>query len=666
MKIAQGIPQLFAIYLLSSCSVWSQEAAQPTSFDFFGDSYEAVQSTVIDRFQELIEAEDAMAILAMARKYIASTSTEEQRQGIELAERAAQLGALEANLLLGDVYRRGGFGIAPDLAKAKTFLEAALEEGATSAAVSLGQLYLATDFSAEGQDRGIKMIQSAAQEGSIEAANVLGSLYIQGRGVSADLARAFEYYGVGLVSNQNSTIVALGDVLRSGLRRSSPDPDLALDFFKKASEQGEVGADRRIADMHLRGEAVPQDIPGAINMLAALASAGDTNSDIALGDIFARGEFVPVDSARAVRHYQTAADQGNLAGTMRLAEIHATGLPGLASNFGQALALYTQASDLGNPAAKRALAQAYLTGRFGSIDPMRAVELLEEAANLGDGQAAQDLATLYASNEPFPANFENVRRYLEVALAVGNADAALTVASAIVRGPLSRAHRQDARAILDGAINGGVPGASATLARLQLEGAFPADGVTGIVGLLNQAALDGDVEAARFLLELYRDGYGLLLPPNLSAATEFLDSVQDQLGPEISTVERIHLAAVQGDHPENVEAISRQFGDLSQRSAIQVLDILRRENARAYVYILQQRLLERGKYSGRVSGTLDSQTIRAINATCAELGAQATCAPGPLTRGTVLTIGNYILQPPPLPSQGEAADVSGSGTTAAP
>jgi TPR repeat protein len=652
------ISWLLAALLLSNQAANAQETTGGplTSFAALGDTFEAVQDAAVARFEELAAADDAMASLALARRLMASTSIEEQREGVALAEQAAEAGALEATLLLGDIYRRGGSGVAPDLEKARGYLETALENGSTDAAVSLGQLYLATDFTAEGSARGVDLIEGAAEDGSIDAANVLAGLYVNGRGVDANLDRAFDYFSVGLVSNQTPTIVAFGDVLRAGSRGNAPDFDLAMDFFEQASEAGEISADRRIADMHLRGQAVPQDIPGAIAMLDTLATAGDTNSDIALGDIFARGEYVPIDSTRALEHYQVAADNGNLQGNLRLAEVYATGMPGLPPNFGQSLALYNEASELGSPGAKRALAQAFLGGRFGTIDPSRAVGYLEEAATLGDGQAAEDLAVLYATNEPFPANYEEVQRYLNLALALGNVDAAVNVSAAVVTGPLARAHRDDARAMIEGAIESGVPGASATLARLQLDGAFPAEGVGGVISMLTAAAESGDIEAARFMISLYRDGYGLLLPANIPAANDFLTSVETQLGPELATAEHIHLDALQSEGTDTLERISERFATLSQATAMDVLDILRRENARAYVYLLQEGLAERGKYSGPISGSLDSPTIRAINATCAELGAQAACAPGPLTRGAVLTIGNYILQPPALVAQGEAVD----------
>ena len=194
-------------------------------------------------------------------------------------------------------------------------------------------------------------------------------------------------------------------------------------------------------------------------------------------------------------------------------------------------------------------------------------------------------------------------------------------------------------------MDGGVPGAAAVLARLQLDGAFPAQGVSGVINMLNTAANSGDIESARFLIGLYRDGYGLLLPPDPAPANDFLNSVATSIGPEATTVERIHLEVVSGESADTLASIGEQISTLSKGSAMQVLEILRRQNARAYVYVLQRGLASRGHYTGPLSGTLDASTIRAFNAVCAELNAERACAPGPLTRGASLTLGNYVLQP---------------------
>lgn len=624
----------------------AQEAVQQPAPEIpAATSFDALLQSAKQDLEASAANSGAMANMALARVAFASPELATQATGIPLAEKAAELGAVEANLLLGDIYRRGGYGAAPDLTRAKGYLEAAYKDGSLEAAVALGSLYLDTDFTPEGRKRGIEMLTAAAEEGSIDAANALANVYLQGRGVPADTNQALHYFGVGLVSNTNSTIVALGDVLRAGARQLPPNPQIAMEFFQRAVDQGDLGAGRRIADMHLRGEAVEQDIPNAIAMLTDLANRGDTSSYIALGDIFTRGEFVPTDGARAIDYFRSAEAQGNATGMTRLAELYVAGLPGTPADLGQALDLYTRAADLGNTGAKRALARALLTGQFGTTDPRRALVLLEDAARLGDGQAAEELAILYASNEPFPANYDDVKTYLDLALAVGNTSAALDVGSAIATGPLARAHREDARNLLTSAMDGSVPGAAAVLARLQLDGAFPAQGVSGVINMLNTAAKSGDIESARFLIGLYRDGYGLLLPPDTAAANDFLNSVASSIGPEATTVERIHLEVVSGEDADTLASIGEQISTLSKGSAMQVLEILRRQNARAYVYVLQRGLSSRGQYTGPLSGTLDATTIRAFNAVCAELNAERACAPGPLTRGASLTLGNYVLQP---------------------
>ncbi|KFC62686.1 Sel1 domain-containing protein repeat-containing protein [Devosia sp. LC5] len=608
-------------------------------------SFDALLQSAVQDLETSAGDSGAMASMALARVAFASTDPAIQVTGIPLAEKAAELGAVEANLLLGDVYRRGGFGAAPDLVRAKGYLEAAFEDGSLQAAVALGTLYFDSDFTAEGRKRGLELLTAAADEGSIEAANALANVYLYGKGVPIDTNKALHYFGVGLVSNSNNSIVALGDVLRGGAANLQPNPDVAMEFFQHAARQGDLGAGRRIADMHLRGEAVTQSVPLAITMLTDLAKKGDTNSYIALGDIFARGEFVATDGARAIEYFKSAEALGNTTGMIRLAELYINGLPGTPVDIGQAIDLYTQAAELGNTSAKRALGRAFLTGQFGTTDPRRAIALLEDAARLGDGQAAKDLAVLYASNEPFPANYGEVKTYLDLALAVGNTGAALDIAAAIATGPLARTHREDARLLLTGAMDGGVPGAAATLARLQLDGAFPAQGVGGVISMLNNAAKAGDIDSARFLIGLYRDGYGLLLPPDPAAASDFLNSVAASIGPEATTVERIHLEALRSEDADTLASVGEQISTLSKASAIQVLDILRRKNARAYVYVLQKGLSSRGQYSGPLSGTLDATTIRAFNAVCSALSAERACAPGPLTRGALLTLGNYVLQP---------------------
>lgn len=605
-------------------------------------SLDSMLATSLDDLKSAADKGDAAAALAVARAYFANSDPDQQTEGVAYLELAANGGARGAIEQLGDLYSTGGYGIAPDPIKARAAYEKAVEAGSVDALAALGRLLLNSDFSPAGQQRGIGLLEQAVKAGQVGAANSLGQIYLDGRGVPADAQKALYYFSLGLVNGSGSALLGVGDALRTGTRTLAANPAVALQFFQRAAAAGDSSAARRIADMHVRGEAVTQDVAAGEKMLADLAAGGDAESFVALGDLYRDGEFVAVDAERAVGYYEKAMELNNNSGATRLASLYMTGAPGVAINVRQSLDYYEQAKERGSTSAMRSLADLYLKGSVVAPNPQEAIELLQRAAAFGDSSAAETLSVLYAGNEPFPSDYDEVKRYLDLTLAMGNTRAVLGVATAIAEGPLARAHGEDAYQLLSGAVSSGVPGAAARLARLQLDGRFPAQGLDGVMSMLNKAALGGDQAAARFLLGLYRDGYGLLLKPDAKAADTFLAAVEPVLGVEGTAMEKITIAALRGESAETLETISGQYGLLSKLNAVSALNNLRRVNARAYVYVVQKRLAAMGLYQGALSGTLDNVTIRAFRAGCEQAAAAAACAPGPLTSGTAQVLGNLI------------------------
>ena len=636
-------------FLAASCLMagigWQGVAAQDVTRAAISaevSSFDSLQASALEHLITAADAGDAAASLAVARAMFSHPDPTRQGEGVPYLERAADAGVIDALVQLGGLYASGGYGVGPDLAMAKAQYEMAAGTGSIEAIAVLGRLLINSDFTPEGRKRAIDLLTQAVSAGHVSAANTLGQLYIEGRGVPADVDKALYYFGIGLVAGNTGSIVNVGDALRVGATNLGANPGVALEFFQKAAELGDNGAGRRIADMHLRGEAVVQDVGKAEQMLIDLATAGDAQSYIALGDIKRDGEFVTADPAKAVDYYQKAAALNNSTGTLRLASLYTTGMAGVPVDVPRGLQYFDEAVSQGSNGARQALAAIYLEGRLVQADPRKAIDLLLQAAMLGDGDAAEDLAVLYARNDPLPANYDEVKTYLDLALAMGNTRAAVDVAAAIAEGPLALDHRDEAYRLLDGAVASGVPGAIAQMARLQLDGQFPAQGLSNIIAMLNASALGGDQASARFLLRLYRDGYGLQLKPDLQAAETFLNTIEPLLGVEGTTIERIMLAAGRSESQSTLEAISAQYSELTKAGALSTLDNLRRINARAYVYIIQERLARLGLYAGTLNGTLDRVTIRAFQAACNQANAARECAPGPLTTGTARIIGNLI------------------------
>ena len=168
--------------------------------------------------------------------------------------------------------------------------------------------------------------------------------------------------------------------------------------------------------------------------------------------------------------------------------------------------------------------------------------------------------------------------------------------------------------------------------------------------MLTEYSRAGDVDAARYLIGLYRDGYGALLQPDRKAALDLLDFVAGYLGPDMTAIERIKLLAAGcslAGHSPTQQDRPALFQLLHPQQAMSVLRDLRRRSAHAYVYFIQQQLAERGIYDGPLSGILDSRTISAFKAACDKAGALRTCAPGPLTDITARVLGGFLFAPTP-------------------
>lgn len=637
-------PLVFTILVPLSALTQEPVAAKATPEPVMVEisSVDALFGDARENLRVAAEAGDAAAALALARSYFADPDPRLQAEGVAYLQRAADVGARGAIEQLGELYANGGYGLAPDPAKARDAYERAVEAGSIDALASLGRLLLNTDFSAEAQKRGLDMLKQAADAGQVAAAVRLAEIYLSGAGVDPDVKQALHYYGVGLVSGNAGAMLSVGDALRTGTNQLAANPKVAMDLFQRAADGGDKGASRRIASMYLNGEAVGKDVTRAMQMLTDLANAGDAQSYVELGDLYRNGIYVAADLPKAVEFYNKAVALDFTAGKTRLAALYLAGANGIPINVSRSLELYNAAVDSGSTGAMRTLADLYLSGNVLAPDPDRAIGLLERAATFGDSAAAERLAILYAQNDPFPADYDKTKQYLDLALAMGNTRAAVNVATAIAEGPLARTQRDASFELLNGAVSAGVPGAAARLARLQLDGLFPAQGLGGVMTMLNAASRKGDQAAARFLLQLYRDGYGLLLEPDLGAAAAFLATVEPVLGPEGTAIERIELAVRRGDGAETLQEINTQFDALSVANVANTLNGLRRESARAYVYVLQARLQAMDLYDGPLSGTLDTQTIRAFQAACREADAVKACAPGPLTAGTANALAEFI------------------------
>jgi TPR repeat protein len=609
-------------------------------------SVASTAKTAMTRLRALADGGDAAAAYVLARRLLVPTAAgSDISDGVEYLKRAADAKIVEAMNLLADILKVGSFGQNIDIGRAFALYQAGSDAGDLSARRNLAALMLDAEGGLAEAARATTLLTEAADGGDIIASNMLANLHSVGRGVPPNAEKALDFAYRGIVANHPAAFTNLADLYRAGIAGGPPAPDLAFLLYGEAAKLGDRNAPKRLADMYIRGEGVPADEAKGVALLEAAATSGDAAALITLGDWYSRGELAPVDAERAIEFYRRAAEAGLPLGLAKIGDLYRTGVRGLAADVEIAVDYYERAVALNNNVARRTLATMYLDGNGVRANPDRGAELLRDAALSGDASAALSLAVIYSRNEPYLADFEQASQYYKLAVAAGSRNANVRMGVALLEGPLAAGHGSFGLSLLVEGARNRIPGAAVELARLQLAGKVPDQGLEGAIELLKSHADSGDADALRFLLELYRDGYGLLLRPDPQAAALLLENAAPNLDPRVVAYEKVLLASSTRPNASKLEAIWQDFSILDRANGISLLQKLRRMNAGIYVYLVQRRLGEFGLYTGTADGILDNSTIAAFRAACSEADASSICDSGPLTTETGAVISAFLYTP---------------------
>ena len=98
------------------------------------------------------------------------------------------------------------------------------------------------------------------------------------------------------------------------------DAATAVQWYRKAADQGNVHAEAELGYFYLIGKGVPQDPAEAARWDRMAADRGDAAAQNNLGQLYENGQGVPQDAAAALGWYRKAADQGNANAQQRLGQ----------------------------------------------------------------------------------------------------------------------------------------------------------------------------------------------------------------------------------------------------------------------------------------------------------------------------------------------------------
>lgn len=149
----------------------------------------------------------------------------EHPQGVDMLNRAAELGQGEAQNALAMLYLSGD-GVAKDEAQAVRLLTAAAEAQVATAQSNLGYLYLHGTGVARDPARAAELMRLAAGKGITEAQHNMAWMYQTGEGVPKDLTEAVRWYRLAADAGYSRSQYNLGLLLAVGkdeVRQNVPE-----------------------------------------------------------------------------------------------------------------------------------------------------------------------------------------------------------------------------------------------------------------------------------------------------------------------------------------------------------------------------------------------------------------------------------------------------------
>jgi len=189
----------------------------------------------------------------------------------------------EAAVILGNLYRTGIAGVAPDMEEARRWYDRALDVG------------------------------------HLAAAQVLGDMSFDGVGTDRDVREAVRYYRQAARFGLPAAQYALAQILEFGDDGVPRDLEEALGWYREAANAGHPGAQFALALAFDRGDGVPRNLDAALAFYKDAALQGHGGAMASLGTVFHEGEGVPQDLAAAREWFGHAAARGDRDGMVNLA-----------------------------------------------------------------------------------------------------------------------------------------------------------------------------------------------------------------------------------------------------------------------------------------------------------------------------------------------------------
>ncbi len=457
----------------------------------------------------------------------------------------------------------------------------------------------------------------------------LGDIYMNASASQQDKEKAFHYYKLAEEAGSITARLQIGQMLihGEGLKK---DVNQGLKLVKQAADEGRVPAYVFLGQFYSAPDNDRQDLGRAMEYFDLAAAAGDENTLLLLAAMYRDGDKVAPDPVKAFQYYSRAKKAGSATATIETATMLILG-EGTERDVATGERLLTEMAQSGKISALVAQGDLKLRGATGQFDPKGAIKSYEKAAKLGSVQAMLRLGDLYFYNNFQMRNPRLALQYYKQAADLEDSYGIYSLGKALTDDPKTTVAGLE---LLAKAKNAGNESAIVAIANTYFFGLGIRADIKKGLAILNEANAEGNIDAAKRLLRIYRDGLAdgrrKLIRPSLKQAQLIFDQLKPKLGIAEVAYESILLEAAL-TRTGKADQFFPKIMALPARDRQKLVRELRSVNENDYVEVLQLRMKTLGLFSGKDSGLLDGGTIRAINDFCQKKSATPQCRSGPVS-----------------------------------
>lgn len=346
---------------------------------------------------------------------------------------AANLGDIEAQTELGNIFLNGRLGIKLDGDTAFNYYYLASSKSAT-ACYYLGLLFKNGSAVQQSFKKAFHYFSQAAQKNHPQSHRALAQFYEEGLGTSVCYSKAIYHYQKAAEMGDAEAQDSLGNAYLHGKLGLSSSYEKAIQFFSKlVIEHESSNALYNLGLIH-RELGTPKSLGEAFNHFTLAAEKNHPQAHQALGYCYEKGLGSKCSLQNALYHYKKAAELGSCEAQKRLGEAYSEGQLGLAPYDERSFTYFKQAAEQNDAWAIFNLAHCYAEGKGVECSPSKAFALYRLAAEQDLIEADRAIAGCYLTGLGVEHSEAKGIQHLEQLAKMGDASSQFALGLAYARG----------------------------------------------------------------------------------------------------------------------------------------------------------------------------------------------------------------------------------------